>query len=561
MANTKKAHIEDSPKQQPTDGQIASFTNSLAQLYLTMTNKKNESEYEGQLTKHINKIHDAYSNSILGIGDKDKLSQFDEYSLDNSSLNMCLWLAMYNESWVFKRVIDKPSQDMIRPGISLLGTADYSKVYLAIDNLKQDLISAVKWSKLFGGSVMVLLFKGIKFEDMENPIYDSLSKIKDSSYIKSYVTDRWFGCSPSYDDTVTNISNDDFGLPKYYDIQFADGTQHHIHHSWILRFENRQAPNFIKTGMLQGWGYAEGQHLIRELNRDEKLKDSIQSLLDKALIEIIKMPGMTGVYMGAEDGNKKLLEARLNMVNWARNFNSLTFLDKDDEYEQHSFSGLSGFADFLDVNMRQIAAAVEMPNVLFGDLSNGFTSDDQALERYDEKILNDDETYLRKPMTKLIKILFKVYGIDKEKLGFTFNSIIADKRNTKKLEEINSLIDTCQKMVDSKIMTSAQEAKTIREYIDTGSVNFQFANYNEESLTRANRKNEEENGSPAPSDRLGGFGDYGRSEPNDFGEDNDSGDFNMGSSIMKRSNTQNEQEPTEQNEQPDKTELKAPEAE
>lgn len=553
MSNSKKkTTIEDS---KTTPEQVNSFSSSLSQLYLAMADRKHESEYETELTKHINSMHDAYSNSILGIGDKDKLSQFDEYSLDNSSLNMFLWLAMYNESWVFKRVIDKPSQDMIRPGISILGTADYSKVYLAIDNLKQDLISALKWSKLFGGSVLVLLFKGIKFEDMENPIYDSLSKIKNSSYIKSYVTDRWFGCSPSYDDTITNISNDDFGLPKYYDIQFADGTQHRIHHSWVLRFENRQAPNFIKTGMLQGWGYAEGQHLLRELNRDEKMKDSIQSLLDKALIEIIKMPGMTGVYMGAEDGNKKLLEARLNMVNWARNFNSLTFLDKDDEYEQHAFGGLSGFADFLDVNMRQIAAAVEMPNVLFGDLSNGFTSDDQALERYDEKILSDDETYLRKPMTKLLKILFKVYDIDKEKLGFTFNSTIADKRNTKKLEDISSLLDTCQKMVDAKIMTSEQEAKTIREYIDTGSINFQFEDYNTRNLKEENRQREKNGEESFPSMRS----PISRETP-DFGEDTDSGDLDMGGSTLRR-NAQSEQEPAEQNEQPERTELNAPEGE
>ena len=481
-----------------------------------------QKEADENLERHISSIKDAYSNSVLGIGKDDHIEQFDEYSFDNNTLNWYLWLALYNESWVFRRAIDKPSQDMIRPSISINGLQDYSKVYKVLNNLKPDLIDAVKWSKLFGGSVLVLLFKGIRLTDMANPISDYYSKLKDCGTIKAYVTDRWFGCSPSYDDIVSNLSNDDFGKPKYYDIMFADGTQYRIHHSWILRFENRNAPNMIKTGMLQGWGYAEGQHIINELKRDSKLKSSIQSLVDKSLIEVIKMRGMTGVFMGSEKGNDEQLEKRLEMVNWARNFNSLTFLDKDDDYQQHGFSGLSGLADIMDLNMKQIASAVEMPNILFGDLSNGFTSDDGALERYDEKILGDCDTYLRIQFTKLLKILFRIYGLDTDEISFVFNSSLVEKRNNQKLEDIKALVDTCDVMVSSKIMTSEQEAKTIQEFISTGAINFQFDDTNARELATQNRKKSKER-------NLGN---------DDFGND-DFGEMNFGSSELKRNNDRN----------------------
>lgn len=476
-------------------------------------NKEVDEDFE----RHISSIKDSYSNSVLGIGNADHLEHFDEYSLDNSSLNWYLWLALYNESWVFRRAIDKPSQDMIRPSISINGIQNYKQVYRVLDNLKPDLIEAVKWSKLFGGSVMVLLFKGIKLSDMVNPISDYYSRLKDCSTIKAYVTDRWFGCSPSYNDIVSNLSNDDFGKPKYYDIMFADGTQYRIHHSWILRFENRNAPNLIKNGMLQGWGYAEGQHIFKTLNRDEKLKDSIQSLIDKSLIEVIRMRGMTGIFMGSEKGNEEQLKKRLEMVNWARNFNSLTFLDKDDDYQQHQFSGLNGLADLLEKNMMQIASAVEMPNVLFGDLSNGFTSDDSALERYDEKILGDCDTYLRTQFTKLLKILFRIYDLDTDEISFVFNSSLVEKKNDKKLQDIKALLETCDSMVSAKVMTSEQEAKTIREFISTGSINFQFDDKNERELASENRKKEKE----------------GKVEENDFGE------MNLGSSELKRNDRKN----------------------
>lgn len=61
------------------------------------------------------------------------------------------------------------------------------------------------------------------------------------------------------------------------------------------------------------------------------------------------------------------------MVNWGRNFNSLTFLDKDDEYQQNTYSGLAGLSDLLEKNMWLISAALEMQGVLYGDLKQGFS--------------------------------------------------------------------------------------------------------------------------------------------------------------------------------------------
>lgn len=511
------------------------------------SNSNKEVSLQDSISENATKLKDAFSNSVLGIGQADHLAQFNDYTFDNSTLNWFLWTALYNESWVFRRTIDKPSQDMIRPGISLTGGNDYTKVYKQLDLMKPDLIDALKWSKLYGGSILVLLFKGIKFDDMANPI--DYKKIAGSKYIRCYVTDRWFGCSPSYDDIVSNIANDDFGKPKYYDVQFADGSHHRIHHSWILRFENRGAPQLIKTGQLQGWGYAEGAHILHELSRDEKLKTSIQSLVDKSLIEVIKMSGMRGVFMGADKGNEEQLKKRLEMVNWGRNFNSLTFLDKDDDYQQHNFSGLSGLSDLLDLNMRQIAAAVEMPNVLYGDLSNGFTSDDQALERYDEKILNDDETYLRKPLSKLVKILYRVYNVKNSEgkypeVGIIFNSIIASKKNEQKLNEFNSIYEICSNLVKDNLMTAEQEANTLQEYLDTGSVNLQLlpsqSQLSKEIKKSAEEAKENEEGSnldinPETSGNLDGD------------TDNDMGDINLGSNELRRNPSKNEAPAPEEN--------------
>ena len=59
-------------------------------------------------------INDDYGNSLLSIGNEDKSAEFTKYTFDNDTLNWWLWTTLYNDSWVFKRAIDKPAQDEVR---------------------------------------------------------------------------------------------------------------------------------------------------------------------------------------------------------------------------------------------------------------------------------------------------------------------------------------------------------------------------------------------------------------------------------------------------------------
>ena len=245
---------------------------------------------------------------------------------------------------MFRRAIDKPAQDEVNCGFTLFGDLDFSKAYKSFGRYKSDMIRLLMWGALFGGSVAVMMFDTVPDEEMQNPI--KLAKIK-GARMRLYVTDRWYGVSTEGSDTVSDMRDIDFGKPTMYNITFADGKSFRVHHSYVLRYEHRTAPQLVKTGQLQGWGYAEGAHILNELSRDDQLKSSITSLVNKSLIEVIKMSGMRGVFMGTDKGNEEQLRKRLEMVNWGRTYNSLTFLDKDDEYEQREFSGLTGLAQLI----------------------------------------------------------------------------------------------------------------------------------------------------------------------------------------------------------------------
>lgn len=424
-------------------------------------------------------LSDSYGNKITSIGKDDKIESFSTYGFDNDSMNWPLWLALYNDSWVFRRAIDKPAQDMVRSGINV--SMDSEKMTEVIDEVKaqrKNLIELIQWGRLFGGSIAVMMFDSMKDEDYGKQI--DISKLRKARIMTMYVTDRWYGCSPS-DKTVDNMCDDDYGKPYSYDVTFADGHAVRVHHSFILRFEGRTAPKLLKNGALQGWGYAEGCHIINELARDDQLKASITSLINKSLIEVIKMPGMRGIFLGADSENEAQIQKRLEMVNWARNYNSLTFLDKDDEYQEHGFGGLAGLSDLLEKNMWLISAALEMQGVLYGDLKQGFSNDTEALERYDETISNLNESYFRGCMKKLLKTICMWKGIS-EVPAFEFGSLIRGKQDKDRIEGMKDFQQLLSSMLGDGVISAKQYAIAMRNYAEKGVIDLGMTDEDIDSL-------------------------------------------------------------------------------
>lgn len=439
------------------------------EMYALLTKEDSRPTLEDSVEDSMKRINDSYSNSLLSIGSDDKVQSFTNYGFSNDTLNWMLWLALYNDSWVFKRAIDKPAQDEIRCGITLQGENEkFDNVYRRLKRYRFDLIQLLQWGALFGGSIGVMMFDNFKDADYAKPL--NKTKILASSTMRMYVVDRWYGVAPS-SSTVSDMKSLDFGKPKFYDVTFADGHTLRVHHDYILRYEHRVAPKLVKMGMLQGWGYAEGSHILNELTRDDKLKASVQSLVDKSLIEVIKMSGMRGVFMGADSDNEAQLRKRLEMVNWGRNFNSLTFLDKDDEYQQNTYSGLGGLSDLLEKNMWLISAALEMQGVLYGDLKQGFSNDAEALERYDETINSRCESYVRPVYDKLLRIFFILEGID-EKVEYEFNSLLVNKQDKERMEGMKNYADLLSQMLGDGVITPKLYAKSMQQFVTKNIIDF-----------------------------------------------------------------------------------------
>lgn len=169
--------------------------------------------------------------------------------------------------------------------------------------------------------------------------------------------------------------------------------------------------------------------------------------------------------MGADTDNYNQVQKRLEMVNWGRNFNSLTFLDSTDDYQMNTFPGLGGLADIMEQNLWVISAALNMQGILFGDLKGGFSNDEIALTRYNEEIENLNEAYGRPVYTQLLEIFFKIEGIDKE-VEFEFGSLITTP-DDKKFEDAHRLGQLLSTGIGDGYITPRLAAETLKKYTDS----------------------------------------------------------------------------------------------
>jgi phage-related protein (TIGR01555 family) len=393
------------------------------------------------------KAQDTYDNSELLLGRTDTFSAFDTYTITGLLYNWYLWTALYMSSWVFARAIDKPASDMIRNGWKVKidfknsqtleskregnkvvvkkvdKSADvYSTFYKKQKHFIQDLIHANKLARLYGGSVAGLIISGEKESDYEKP----LTYIKEDAKLRLIVADRWQNVIPS-PTMVKDPTDPDWNTPDYYIIRTDLGDSYRLHHSRCLRFTNGTAPTLIQR-MLIGWGIPLGVRIYNEVNRDEKMKNMITSLLAKQSLEIIQTAGMRAYANGTLTQEQEArLDSKLELINRYRHFNSILFLDKDDVYTRQEGSSVGTLAQLMDSNSRFVAGAIPMPQVLlYGDQQKGLSGnavDDMRL--YEDDLMSQRHEKMLNQITKLSKWILMQMQVDFEDIEISFNSSIS----------------------------------------------------------------------------------------------------------------------------------------
>lgn len=418
------------------------------------------------------KINDgSFNNSKLKLGISDNNLNSSQYYLDMITFDRGTIIAMYHDSWVFRRIVDRVAQDMWSNGIVINTDLEADKVklvYKKLSRLRSQLIYATQQARLFGGAASIIMVDDGE-QDLSQPL--NLQNIRPDSIIRLETTDRWYGLDQSTE-IVTDYRSIDFGKPKYYtfylDNKVGGGTSVKVHHSRILRHTNRRTVKMLEV-RLQGWGISELEHIYQTLLAHDTTNSASVSLVSKALLEIVKVSGMRGMMSGLSMGSTNAqaqLSGQLAAINNYRNLNNLVLMDKDDEYDRKEYS-FTGLKELLENQQDLIAGAAEMPKILlYGDSKGGISSDSPEMEFYAGTILGKQDLEIRPVLDKLLPIIFKVCGLEiPQQLDYDFVSI-AGLSQDKKTNLLSTTISAIQSLVSEGIMSKQTALEEIKQISD-----------------------------------------------------------------------------------------------
>lgn len=453
------------------------------------------------------KINDgSFNNSKLKLGISDNNLNSSQYYLDMITFDRGTIIAMYHDSWVFRRIVDRVAQDMWSNGIVINTDLEADKVklvYKKLSRLRSQLIYATQQARLFGGAASIIMVDDGE-QDLSQPL--NLQNIRPNSIIRLETTDRWYGLDQSTE-IVTDYRSIDFGKPKYYtfylDNKVGGGTSVKVHHSRILRHTNRRTVKMLEV-RLQGWGISELEHIYQTLLAHDTTNSASVSLVSKALLEIVKVSGMRGMMSGLSMGSTNAqaqLSGQLAAINNYRNLNNLVLMDKDDEYDRKEYS-FTGLKELLENQQDLIAGAAEMPKILlYGDSKGGISSDSPEMEFYAGTILGKQDLEIRPVLDKLLPIIFKVCGLEiPQQLDYDFVSI-AGLSQDKKTNLLSTTISAIQALVSEGIMSKQTALEEIKQISDMTGFGTNICERDEE-LAKAmdEQKPEEESEGPFGGD-------------------------------------------------------------
>ena len=371
--------------------------------------------------------NDGYSNAAAFLGADSPLMATGTFVPSGISSNIALLTTTYRECWLATRIIDTPAEDMTRSWYTLTGDFDPDsladlKRLEAKHSVKQELTDAIRWARLYGGSLALMVIEG-EGDRLEEPL--DLGLLPPECFKGLLVLDRSVGISPSIE-IETDLSDPDYGLPKYYTINVDDGEVGTltIHHSRLLRFVGRPLPRADEISA-NYWGASELEHVWDELQKRSATSANIAQLVFQANITTLKMSNFGDRMAMGNDAARNALRTMIGEENRFRTSFGLQLLSKDDSLENHTYT-FAGLNDIYESFMMDIAGAAEIPaSKLFGRSPQGFQSTGEAeLRNYYEMIAGLQERYLRPALERLLPVMaISCFGFLPEDLDFVFNPL------------------------------------------------------------------------------------------------------------------------------------------
>jgi hypothetical protein len=267
--------------------------------------------------------------------------------------------------------------------------------------LWQSLNETIKWSRLYGGSLMVMQIDG---QDMATEL-DPETVGEDA--LKGFlVIDRWM-VQQTFNDLVLDYGPD-YGMPRFYDVIATAPfmPRQRIHYTRCIRMDGVTLP-FRQKLAENGWGMSVVERLYDRLLAFDSGTMGAAQLLYKAYLRTYKVEG----YRALVGAGGELMERFVKSMELMRSLQSnegMTVIDSKDEFETHTYS-FAGIPETLMILGQQISGALGIPLVrLFGQSPSGMNATGESdIRLYYDMINSTQEARLRRPLTRLFAVMWQ----------------------------------------------------------------------------------------------------------------------------------------------------------
>lgn len=408
---------------------------------------------------------DSYENFVARVGlNESNQSGAGTYKNNWTSRNRLLIEQSYRSSWLVGAGVDAIPDDMTRKGVTITSKLD-DGVKKQLDNkwddfgLWEHLNDTLKWARLYGGAVGVILIDG---QNYSTPL--RIETIPKDSFKGIMVMDRWM-LNATTERRVTELGPD-FGMPEFYRVvTSATGIPPwRIHHSRLIRFDGIPLP-YQQRLTENDWGMSVIERCFDRLMAFDSTTQGVAQLIYKAHLRTYSIKGLRSLLaMGKDNPAFKGLMSHMDMIRQYQSNEGMTIMDAEDKFEAHTYS-YAGLSDVLAQFGQQVSGAFGIPLVrLFGQSPAGFSTGDTDLANYYDNVSTQQERKLRRPIRRLYEVLHMSMFSEPlpDDFSFEFNELWQTP-DSERADTAVKVVDATVKAVEAGLMTDKAGAMHLQE--------------------------------------------------------------------------------------------------
>lgn len=418
------------------------------------SNKPRQSHFRG----------DGYVNLLNKYGTPQDNATRYVYNSDGLVIDQVL-ISQYESNGLFARIIDAPAEEATRHEFSMcINNSDIEKyVKDTLDDLDWEIkiSQAIKWARLFGGAIAVMIVDDGK--ELDEPLdWKGIKSIEEIKVYERAVVQPDYETIYNYTGIGNKTRTAPMGYPEFYEVTSIYG-QFRVHHSRCLVFQNGIVPEQCTTEIYRFWGIPEYVRIKNALRETITAHSDAVKLLERCVQAIYKMKNLAQL-LTTEEGENQALR-RLQVIDMARGLlNSIAIDAEGESYEYQSFT-LSGISEVIDATCNMLSAITNIPQtVLFGRSPAGMSATGESdFENYYNFIDRIRKTMIKSNIRKIIDIILRV--------GYVTGRISDIPIYKIEFDSLWSLSEQEQAVVDNqKAGTSQVKAQTAQIYVDMGAL-------------------------------------------------------------------------------------------